>query len=102
MNGPRFPNRLIRASAGTGKTFQLSNRYLQLVLSGHAPERILASTFTRKAAGEILERILYRLAHAAIDERQAQQLARQQAADATGVEGLQVQPARPRVFRQQQ
>jgi ATP-dependent exoDNAse (exonuclease V) beta subunit len=59
-----FPNVVIRASAGTGKTFQLANRYLSLVNAGVAPERILAVTFTRKAAGEILERILLRLAEA--------------------------------------
>ncbi len=58
---------VIRASAGTGKTFQLSNRYLTL-LRGSAPDRILASTFTRKAAGEITDRILLRLAKAAIIE----------------------------------
>jgi ATP-dependent helicase/nuclease subunit A len=70
-------NVLIRASAGTGKTYQLSNRYLQLVLAGNAPERILATTFTRKAAGEILDRILFRLAHAARDEGGAAELAKQ-------------------------
>jgi ATP-dependent exoDNAse (exonuclease V) beta subunit len=59
-----FPRRLlIRASAGTGKTFQLSSRYIAL-LRESSPDRILASTFTRKAAGEILERILLRLARA--------------------------------------
>ncbi len=71
----RLPNRIIRASAGTGKTFQLSNRYLELILSGHLPERVLATTFTRKAAGEILERILYRLARASQGPDQAAQLA---------------------------
>ena len=67
------PNLVIRASAGTGKTFQLSNRYLTLLESGVAPESILATTFTRKAAGEILERIVQRLAAAAQspDEREA-------------------------------
>ena len=54
-------NILIRASAGTGKTYQLAERYIALV-QGTSPERILATTFTRKAAGEILERILLRLA----------------------------------------
>lgn len=57
------PRLLIRASAGTGKTFQLSSRYIAL-LRQTSPERILSSTFTRKAAGEILERILLRLARA--------------------------------------
>ncbi|MBI4332546.1 MAG: UvrD-helicase domain-containing protein [Chloroflexi bacterium] len=60
-----FPNIAIRASAGTGKTFQLSNRYISLMNAGASPEQILAVTFTRKAAGEILDRILIRLAKAA-------------------------------------
>lgn len=61
----RFPDTVIRASAGTGKTFQLSNRYLGLLQCDQPPEQILASTFARKAAGEILERIMLRLAEAA-------------------------------------
>ncbi len=60
-----FPNTIIRASAGTGKTFQLSNRYLRLLVAGAEPESILASTFTRKAAGEILDRVIQRLARGA-------------------------------------
>ncbi|HET6884366.1 MAG TPA: UvrD-helicase domain-containing protein [Pirellulales bacterium] len=72
----RFPHTLIRASAGTGKTFQLSNRYLGLAAAGESPDEILATTFTRKAAGEILERVLTRLAHAAVDRDQAVELAR--------------------------
>ncbi|OYV78458.1 MAG: hypothetical protein B7Z73_19770 [Planctomycetia bacterium 21-64-5] len=51
-----FPHTLIRASAGTGKTFQLSNRYLGLAAAGSPTDEILATTFTRKAAGEILEK----------------------------------------------
>ena len=71
------PHTLIHASAGTGKTYQLSGRYLALLLDGVAPERILATTFTRKAAGEILDRVLRRLVEAAerpakLDELNAQ------------------------------
>lgn len=55
---------LIRASAGTGKTFQLSTRLLQLLVTGQPVDKILATTFTRKAAGEILDRVLERLAAA--------------------------------------
>ncbi len=62
-----FENIVIRASAGSGKTYQLSNRYLLLAAGGIEPETIFASTFTRKAAGEILYRILVRLAGAAAD-----------------------------------
>lgn len=55
------PHRLLLASAGTGKTFQLANHFAGLLIAGAAPESILATTFTRKAAGEILDRVLGRL-----------------------------------------
>jgi len=76
MSGPpTFPHKLIRASAGTGKTFQLSNRYLGLIAAGHPIDTLLATTFTRKAAGEILDRILSRLAAAAESPAAARELA---------------------------
>lgn len=56
---------LVRASAGTGKTYRLTARLLRILIQGAAPETILATTFTRKAAGEILERVLLTLANAA-------------------------------------
>lgn len=59
---------LVRASAGTGKTYRLTARYLRILLQGSAPESMLATTFTRKAAGEILERVLLTLARAADPE----------------------------------
>lgn len=65
MSAPRVV--VVRASAGTGKTFRLAHRYLALLFAGARPEEILATTFTRKAAGEILGRILTRLAEAAGD-----------------------------------
>ena len=68
------PHLVIRASAGTGKTFQLTNRYLELAAAGKNPETILATTFTRKGAGEILDRILYRLAEGATDEHKLAKL----------------------------
>ena len=68
---------VIRASAGTGKTFQLTNRYLQLLAAGEAPDKILATTFTRKAAGEIRERVYTRVANAALDLQAAQNLSRE-------------------------
>ena len=70
---PGTPKLLIRASAGTGKTFQLSNRYLSLLRTCSA-DRILAVTFTRKAAGEILERILLRLADAVLSDQERRTL----------------------------
>ncbi len=57
---------VIRASAGSGKTYQLSTRYIARLQSTE-PDKILATTFTRKAAGEILERILRRLAEAGLE-----------------------------------
>jgi len=68
MNQPHgsrsLPNLLIRASAGTGKTFRLSSRFLELLRDGVPSDHILATTFTRKAAGEILDRVVGRLAEA--------------------------------------
>ena len=63
------------ASAGTGKTFRLTNRFLGLLLAGVEPARILATTFTRKAAGEILDRIFERLIEACESEEGAEKLA---------------------------
>ncbi|MFK7767417.1 MAG: UvrD-helicase domain-containing protein [Mariniblastus sp.] len=70
----QFPNQIIRASAGTGKTFALSNRYLQLLASGAECQTILATTFTKKGAGEILDRIIARLSDAALDDAAAEKL----------------------------
>lgn len=74
-NVPSFPNEVIRASAGTGKTFQLSNRYIALADVSERPDEILAATFARKAAGEILDRVVLRLAEAATDPRKLDELA---------------------------
>ena len=70
----QFTNEVIRASAGTGKTFALSNRYLSLLASGHKCDTILATTFTRKGAGEILDRIVQRLSDAALSDEAAEKL----------------------------
>ena len=56
-----FKHLIIRASAGSVKTYRLSERYLKLLLAGAPVDSILATTFTRKAAGEIQSRILARL-----------------------------------------
>ncbi len=71
-----LPDIVIRASAGTGKTYQLASRFLRLLNADVPPESILAATFTRKAAGEILERILLTLARAASDDNQRAKLAK--------------------------
>lgn len=72
---------MILASAGSGKTWQLTNRYIaimgQALIAGEdvQPERIVAVTFTRKAAGEFFESILRKLAGAALDPKEARALA---------------------------
>jgi len=71
---PSLEPLLIRASAGTGKTFQLSNRLLQIILSGQEVDHILATTFTRKAAGEIMHRVLERLAASCLQAKARQEL----------------------------
>ena len=58
MNDATFIDRRIMASAGTGKTWNLVARYLDLVLAGVDPATILATTFTRAAAAEIRDRVL--------------------------------------------
>ena len=56
---------LIVANAGSGKTYRLVTRCLELLARGEAPDRILALTFTRKAAAEFLQKLFGRLAGAA-------------------------------------
>src|SRR5438067_9502829 len=60
---PRW-NVVLEASAGTGKTNILVERYVNLLRAGIDPDHILAITFTRKAAAEMRGRIIERLREA--------------------------------------
>lgn len=51
------PRLLLIAGAGAGKTAVLTRRVVNLIARGVPPELILCVTFTRKAAGEMAERI---------------------------------------------
>jgi len=57
-------NVVLEASAGTGKTRVLVERYVNLLRAGVEPEHILAITFTRKAAADMRQRIVERLKEA--------------------------------------
>ncbi len=69
---------VVEACAGAGKTWMLVSRILRALLEGAQPQEILAITFTRKAAGEMRERLQEWLrtfsAHAMDDEGRMQQL----------------------------
>ena len=57
-----FESAWVAASAGSGKTKVLSDRVLNLLLTGTPPEKILCLTFTRTAAAQMANKIAERLA----------------------------------------
>jgi ATP-dependent helicase/nuclease subunit A len=75
-----MPAVVINASAGSGKTYRLAVEYLRALLlpanEGRPPrpEQVLATTFTRAAASEILERVFRRLAEAVVFEPKRKKL----------------------------
>ena len=48
----------LKASAGSGKTFNLAARFLSLVLMGARTSQIIAITFTNKSAADMKEKII--------------------------------------------
>ncbi|XZE34972.1 PD-(D/E)XK nuclease family protein [Pirellulaceae bacterium SH501] len=69
-----FSPKMILASAGTGKTYNLASRALRLLFTEQPLDSILATTFTRKAAGEILHRVLIWLAKGVDDPAVLEQI----------------------------
>ena len=70
----RVQHSAILASAGSGKTYALTNRFIYLLHHFEQPERIIALTFTRTAAGEFFRKIVDKLCAAAEDESRAASL----------------------------
>ena len=70
-------NIAISAAAGSGKTYTLTNRFIYLLHGFEQPERIIALTFTRTAAGEFFHKIIEKLCDAAEDSAKAASLSKE-------------------------
>ena len=57
IQAPANKNMIIVAGAGSGKTYTMTRRVIDLIDRGIAPESILGLTFTNKAASELLARV---------------------------------------------
>ncbi len=57
ITAPANKNMIIVAGAGSGKTYTMTRRVIDLIDRGVAPESILGLTFTNKAASELLARV---------------------------------------------
>ncbi len=60
--------RIISAGAGSGKTYRLTTEMVGLLEKGVRPSGIIATTFTRKAAAELQERVRVRLLEQGMQE----------------------------------
>jgi ATP-dependent helicase/nuclease subunit A len=65
----------VEACAGAGKTWMLIERMVAALAEGVRPDEILAITFTKKAAGEMRDRLQKRLAEPAMNPLKSQLLA---------------------------
>lgn len=72
----KSPHIIVRASAGSGKTFRLTNEFIGRLFDGEDPAGLLATTFTRVAAGEILHRVLQRLSTGVTDTNERAEMSR--------------------------
>ena len=74
---------IVEAAAGTGKTTALVNRIVAVIASGRAAlDRIVAVTFTEKAAGELKLRLRAEIEHARSDAAHFDDISRQRLTDA--------------------
>jgi ATP-dependent helicase/nuclease subunit A len=61
--------KIISAGAGSGKTYSLTGEMVKLLQSGVRASGIIATTFTKKAAAELQERVRVRLLEAGLFEQ---------------------------------
>ncbi|WP_137656101.1 ATP-dependent DNA helicase [Bifidobacterium moukalabense] len=57
IQAPSYADVVVVAGAGSGKTYTMTRRIINLIGQGVSPEKILGLTFTRKAASELLSRV---------------------------------------------
>jgi len=93
---------LLQAPAGSGKTTVLTQRFLRLLAEVAEPEEILAITFTRKAAGEMRDRVFKALrgeiAGTSAQAEQTRELARRAMAQSRALGwSLETHPGRLRI-----
>jgi len=66
---PHMKLKIIAAGAGSGKTYRLTQELVDLLRTGVRADRVIATTFTRKAAAELQERVRIRLLEEGLHEQ---------------------------------